>query len=419
MRIGFVIWSLFRIRGGLERLGANLVHAMRERGHDCVAFHQGSGKTGQPLYPLPDNVETADLALHDEVSLRRAKERLCEQNIDVLCAMFSWEDLLWFPALCNNTGIPLLISEHNLPKVIEEERWNRYERLACMAGADAIHLLSHAFTASLPEFLQERVTVIPNPVEPPAAVDWSDREKASRKRLLAAGRLEDGHKQFSLLIQAFALLAPTFPDWDLRICGEGSNKENYKSLLAALGFAQRVSLPGRIDDMDAEYASAHLFCIPSRYEGFGMVTTEAQRFGLAVVGFAACSGVNEVIVHGKSGVLAPEMTAQCLAASLRTLMKNASLRREMGECGQALLSRYTPEKIYGQWETLLAQTAKKKKYTALCFRELNAQEYVIAALQEIVARRHPFARPAHESYQREMHKQAAMLTRVHRLIAER
>jgi glycosyltransferase involved in cell wall biosynthesis len=417
MRIGFVIWSLFHVKGGLERLGVNLVNAMRERGHECVAFHQGSGKTGQPLYPLPDNVETADLALRDEASLRRAKDRLCEQNIDVLCAMFSWEDLLWFPALCNNTGIPLLISEHNVPRVIEEERWNRYERLACMAGADAIHLLNNAFLDSLPDFLKERATVIPNPADPPAAVDWA-REDAPRKTLLAVGRLEDGHKQFSLLIQAFALLAPAFADWDLRICGDGGDKENYNTLAGALGLAHRVSLPGRVDDMDAEYASAHLFCLPSRYEGFGLVTVEAQRFALPAVGFARCDGVNEIVIHGENGILAPEMSARSLAASLRVLMKNAALRRQMGERGQVSLKRYAPDKIYGAWEKLLEKTAAAKNMTRLMYSGPSELERAELALREVLCRPQPFARPVVESYQRKLDSQAALINRMASLLHE-
>ncbi|MDR3358581.1 MAG: glycosyltransferase [Desulfovibrio sp.] len=408
MRIGFVIWSLFHVKGGLERLGANLAHAMRERGHECIVFHQGAG-VGCPLYPLPDDVKTVDLALdrHHAGSLRQARRRLLEQMPDALCAMFSWDDLLWFPALCNNTGIPLLISEHSVPGVIERERWNRYERLACMAGADSIHLLNRAFLASLPDFLKERATVIPNPAEPPAAVDWK-REDAPRKRLLAAGRLEDGCKQFSLLIQAFALLAPAFPDWDLRVCGDGGDRGNYASLLAALGLAQRVSLPGRIDDMDAEYASAHLFCVPSRYEGFGLAAVEAQRFALPAVGFAQCAGVNEIVVHGENGILAPEMNAQNLAASLRVLMKDAALRRRMGERGQELLARYAPEKIYGQWEDLLVKTASAKNRTKLRCRPPSERERVELALREVLCRARPFAGPASEGYLRDIDRQAAL-----------
>jgi glycosyltransferase involved in cell wall biosynthesis len=408
MRLGFVIWGLYSTKGGLERFGANLLRTMRERGHECVAFYRDAHKTGRLLYPLPADVPAIDLALYDEASILRAKSLLRAHNLDALCAMFSWDSLLWFPALCNNTGIPLLISEHSVPHVIEGERWNRYERLGCLAGADAIHLLNEAFLPSLPDFLRERATVIPNPAEPPAAVDWR-RENAPRKRLLAVGRLEDGVKQFSLLIQAFALLASTFPEWDLRICGDGRDGETYGSLAAALELTARVSLAGAVDGMDREYAAAHLFCIPSRYEGFPLALLEAQGFALPAVGFAACAGVNEIIVHGENGLLAPDMNAQNLAASLGILMKNAVLRRRMGERGQALLARYEPQAIYDRWEALLARTAAAKNNTRLTVPPLSERERAELALREIVNRPHPFARPASEGFQHVIRRQELLL----------
>ena len=414
MRIGLVIWALHS-KGGLERVGTKLAWAMHERGHEVAIFYQDLDQSTQQAYPLPPDLAQVNLKLRDGASLSAARQKLLAIRPDVLCAMFSWDALLWFPALLNGTGIPLLISEHNVPRIIEEERWNRYERLACMAGADAIHLLSSAFLDSLPPFLRERAVVIPNPAEAPVAVDQS-RENAPRKRLLAVGRLQDEHKQFSLILQAVALLAPTFPDWDLRICGDGQDRQRYESMIAALGLAGRVSLLGRVEDMDAEYAAAHLFCIPSRYEGFGLVVVEAQRFGLPVVGFAECNGVNEIVMHGENGILAPEMNARCLAASLKPLLTSASLRQQMGVRGQASLARFEPQKIYAQWEEILHKTAQAKGNTRLNFAEQSAEEATLTSLREILHRRHPFVRPACAAAEREKRALAATLTQAIELL---
>jgi glycosyltransferase involved in cell wall biosynthesis len=294
------------------------------------------------------------------------------------------------------------------PRQMADVSGNRHERLACMAAADAVHVLNNGFSASLPEFLRERATIISNPADPPASVDW-ERENAPRKTILAAGRLEDGHKQFSLLIEAFAMLSRVFPEWDVRICGDGAYRRNYENLIADLGLEQRVHLAGRVDDMDAEYAPAYLVCVPSRYEGFGLVTVERQRYALPAVGFAQCPGVNEVIVHGENGILAPEMSAQSLAAGLRVLMKNAAARRQMGERGQELLARYAPEKIYGQWVKLLAATAERKNRTRLNYREPSERERAELALREILCRPAPFARPGYEDHQRELLRQHLLL----------
>ncbi|MDR3319629.1 MAG: glycosyltransferase [Desulfovibrio sp.] len=48
------------------------------------------------------------------------------------------------------------------------------------------------------------------------------------------------------------------------------------------------------------YAAASLFCIPSTVEGFPLTVVEAITNGLAVVGFAGCSGVNSLVAHGRT-----------------------------------------------------------------------------------------------------------------------
>jgi hypothetical protein len=130
------------------------------------------------------------------------------------------------------------------------------------------------------------------------------------------------------------------------------------------------------------------------------------------VGFAQCPGVNEVIVHGENGILAPEMTAQSLAAGLRVLMKNAAARRQMGERGQELLARYAPEKIYDQWGKLLAETAERKNRTRLNYREPSERERAELALREILCRPALFARPGYEDHQRELLRQNLLLVQM-------
>lgn len=72
---------------------------------------------------------------------------------------------------------------------------------------------------------------------------------------------------------------------------------------------ERIPLYGETGTPQAQYADADLFCTPSRVEGFGLTAIEAISCGLPVVGFAECSGINELVRHGETGLLAPEMDA--------------------------------------------------------------------------------------------------------------
>lgn len=392
MRIGIIVWSLCVTKGGLERLGVQLANDMQRRGHECVVFHQALGQQDpKPIYPLDENIEYINLKLHDTESVNIARALVAGSNIEVMCAMFSWRDLLWMPALMNGTGIPLIISEHSNPHFIESERWNRYERIACMAGADAIHLLNHDFIQSLPSFLHDRVTVISNPAPKPQS-DTLSRESLGRRQILAVGRLQDQVKQYSLLITAFALLAPKFKEWDLCICGDGEEHKLYEELASKLGLAERVKLPGRVDDLDEYFRQSHIFCMPSRFEGFGLAAVEAQGYSLPVVGFAGCSGINQIVIDGKNGLLAPEMSVPSLTVCLRMLMKNDKLRIDMGAQGRVDLERYDSDKIFGQWEQLFIRAAACKERTKLNYGAFSQEDRAKIALEEILSRPHPLMR---------------------------
>jgi glycosyltransferase involved in cell wall biosynthesis len=277
---------------------------------------------------------------------------------------------------------------------MENQYWTRYERLACLAGADGIHLLLEEYVHSLPRFLHGRVTVIPNPVRDPCPVDWGRRDRSSRKTLLAVGRFEEEAKRFSFLLTAFALLAGKFPDWDLCICGDGEYREQYTALAQRLGISSRLVLPGWVDNVDEYYAASHLLCLPSRHEAFGLTSVEAQRHALPVVGFAGCAGTNAIILNGINGLLAEEDTPVSLAACLAVLMGNAGLRVTMGLKGQELLKRYAYKRVYDRWEELFARTAAVKGATSLRFPPMNEEERCVNALREILAREHPEQRPA-------------------------
>ena len=169
------------------------------------------------------------------------------------------------------------------------------------------------------------------------------------------------------MIGAFAALVDTFPDWRLRICGDGPYMQVYTDLATALGIADKISFPGMVEDMSAEYAAAHLFCIPSAYEGFGLVTVEAMSHGLPAVGFADCSGTNCIIKHGHNGMLAPEMTIESLVETLLPLMKNHKLRGLMGKNGINTSKEYLPETIRPKWTNLISEFSAKSGATLLDF----------------------------------------------------
>lgn len=401
MRLGFLTKGPFTVdRGGLDAFLIAIANEMVRRGHECLFLHPApedpSKAAPVPLHPSVRNIVFPGAA-DAETFLARAGSLVRESGIDLLCVMYSAPFPIVVPRLMRNSGIPVILSEHLAPGAMENRFWSPYERRACLAGADAIHMIFDEFAATLPDFLRERATVIPLPAMQGAALsgaDWERRENAPRKILLSAGRLVEGQKNHSLLIRAFMLLADDFPDWDLRVYGEGADRAAYEAMAAPLIRTGRASFPGRVENLDGQYAAAHLFCLSSLAESFGLVTVEAQRFALPVAAFASASGTNHIVRHGVSGLLAPENTPESLAETLAPLMRSAPLRKTMGLRGQELLSRFEPRTVFDAWEKLFTDTEKLKGRTRLMVPSPTEEEATVNALREILARDAPEIRPA-------------------------
>ena len=122
----------------------------------------------------------------------------------------------------------------------------------------------------------------------------------------------------------------------------------------------RVSMPGSVINVAAEYAAAHLFCLPSRWEGFPNALSEALAHGLPAIGFEGCAGIQDLINPGHNGALASGNGDRvALATALAPLMADAQLRVEMSWAATASVACYRPEKIFDLWEETLSACAKR------------------------------------------------------------
>ena len=364
LKILLVNWGLCGKKGGLERVGAELANNLAKKGHHVSIFSPLLGE--KSCYELNNDIKliTTRHFGHSAEAQNHIRDLVIAEDPDVCVPMFSWSDLLRWPVILWQTGIPMLISEHNDPVFIENHKWNRKERIACMEAADTIHILCDAFRASFPSHLHDRIFTIPNPVLPQTKLPFKNSHPGDRHRIISIGHLVD-HKQHELLIDAFDILHKKFLQWDLHIWGNGPLEDHLKKRIASRNLEKKVFLCGVTDTIENEYRQSDLLCHPSRFEGFGLVVTEAMSFGLPAVGFAACSGVNEIIIDGVNGCLAPEMTAQCLAAALEKTMTDDELRQKLGANAYKTTQRYDPEKIYALWEHLISETAKYKNNTRI------------------------------------------------------
>lgn len=198
------------------------------------------------------------------------------------------------------------------------------------------------------------VRALPNPLPfpypaRPAVLDT--------KVVLAAGRLTRA-KGFDILLDAWALVRERYPQWRLVIVGEGEERPALERRRDRLGLGEFVSMPGIVSPMSEAYLGASLFCLSSRYEGFGLVLLEAMAYGLPIVSTDCQAGPRELLEAGMTATLVETGSAEALARGLATLMGDARLRARYGARGRERAKEFTMDHVIPAWRSLLEEGSR-------------------------------------------------------------
>lgn len=174
------------------------------------------------------------------------------------------------------------------------------------------------------------------------------------KTVLAVGRLNPV-KRFDLLISLFAEVHRNYPEWKLRIVGDGEDRAKLEALISELDAAAYVTLTGRKDSagVEQEMLDASIFAMTSSSEGFPFVLLEAQSCGLPVVAFDVRIGPGFVVSEDVNGFLAPEGDNDCFIAKLKELMESSELRTAMGENAINHAAEFSAQEVSKLWFSLI------------------------------------------------------------------
>ena len=154
--------------------------------------------------------------------------------------------------------------------------------------------------------------------------------------LLAVGSVSP-RKGYDVLIDALAPLRAL--PWTLIIAGAvDRGGETFAQLQRQVGrrrLGRRVTFAGPLSDaaLAKLYHVTDLFVMASRYEGFGMVLTEALARGLPIV--TTLSGAAATQLPGAAALKVPVDDGDGLKVALARAINDADLRAEMGNAAWA------------------------------------------------------------------------------------
>lgn len=254
-------------------------------------------------------------------------------------------------ALAENLRVPLLVTLHGSDVTVRHHGPDYYRRLgATAAGFVCVSqfIRDRALQAGFPA---EKLFVHHIGIDRGKFAPISDANPS--KGVLFVGRLVE-KKGCEYLIRAMQIVQQQQPDSELTIIGDGPLRGELESLALMLQLRCRFLGVQPAESVRDALRHTRILCAPSvtaangDSEGLPIAIVEAQAMGIPVVA-TVHAGIPEIVLHGVTGLLAPERDAEALACSMMTLLQNNA------QWGQ--LRRAAVEHVRNDFD-LMTQTAR-------------------------------------------------------------
>ena len=165
--------------------------------------------------------------------------------------------------------------------------------------------------------------------------------RRSERVFLFAGSLIE-RKGVDLLARAFVSVVREFPNVRLKIAGAGQLEETLARTLQPV--RERVELLGfkHWHELPEFYASADVLCVPSRYDGWGLVVPEGLAAGLPVIATDKMGAALEFVRTGVNGWLIRAGNEAAVSDALReaATLSDAELA-QLGQSARESVSEHT------------------------------------------------------------------------------
>ena len=348
--------------GGSETFAVNLLHELKSRGHQLVSV-SSHAYLGLPdvttfedipsyRFPFREALQAQDLAQIEKLinGLRALKE---QYPFDII-HLNSLGPIDFFHHQTNHAKPtpyiitfqqrfpPGLVERDSLPlKTLSGSKW-----VACCSQA----ILEEA--RQLDPELCGKSSLVHSGLRAPG-LEPKPLPRAPVK-LLCLGRLLE-FKGFDVALRAFPKILRAFPDTELTIAGDGSERQALEDLAAKLALHDSVQFKGWVqpEQIPAVLNEATVVLIPSRWEGLPFVGQEAAMMARPIVATNA-GGLPELVSDRETGIVIEQEDHEALATAVISLIEHPELAIQYGQQGR--------KRVLGMFDIKRCATAYEALY---------------------------------------------------------
>jgi len=308
------------------------------------------------FFNKPEKCELAKEAFYPEKYREPLVEFFERKEYDVVIATGS--EILWLAILSENINSKTkfigwqhndynsYVARKNVLFWKKEELLKRYipklEKLIVLNPYDKESYLDH---------LGIEVDFIGNPL----TIKSEIKTNPKNKQFIFVGRLSN-QKGVDFLIDSFAFFAEHNDDWKLVIVGDGKAKVRNALIrrVWARGVQSRVHFVGFTTEVLKYYLDSSIYLMSSRYEGWGLVVTEAMHLGLPVIAYDI-TPMEYLIDHTENGLIVGKFNTRRYAAAMLKLANDYEGRLKMSESAIRKSENFSLDVIIKEWEGLFRE----------------------------------------------------------------
>ncbi len=224
-------------------------------------------------------------------------------------------------------GVPVVASVHTVHPAALRRSLRYADLVICMSRVVAERVRGAGTAANRIRILPNRIdTAVFRPVADGAARAALDGRFPAGRRVLHVGRRSE-QKNLDTVIRALASLSAEYAGV---FVGLGDARE-YAALAASLGVGHRCFWVDAVPnaELPAWYSWCDCLCVPSRWEGFGIVFIEAAACGAPVV-TSNIAPMNEYLVADESACLVDRYEdPDAVAAAIARVCEDADYRARL------------------------------------------------------------------------------------------
>lgn len=361
--------------GGAERVAASWANGLSKLGHNVSIItdltqglsYQTSSKVNliqKNFYQKRSSTSIEKLKAHVsnpiKSFLQLYKYLKTESPNVIINVLYLNQYMLLLARLLSGKNIPIVMTDHNTyerPANVKFKNRQWRNKFIDNRLFDLVTVLTKKDKEILVKKRFDNVEVLNNPLFIKPVNELPNKENI----ILAVGRLDAWYvKGFDILIKGWNHISNRFPEWKLRIVGGGSRKslqylQNIASNNSQIEFADYTA------DIIEEYKKASIFCLSSRYEGWGLVLVEAMSQGCAPIACDYKGRQAEIITNGENGLLIAPESEEEIETALSSLISNNDLRISVQRKAPKSVEKFSEENIANNWMNIFEKLLKEQK----------------------------------------------------------